>query len=139
MAIQTGVRAVLGPILRTHKVAHCPPPTNQSVEDSLCECSLCDTPSTTSPVPMIDSTPVELSANRFPLEPEFGSHTAFDAMTVSADGWSPSIRKDVLVARLRFVAGTHKALAIWLRSFLLLTVGQLAELGGPVGYGHRGN
>ena len=45
-----------------------PPPTNQSVEDSLCECSLCDMPSTTPPVPMIDSTPVELSANRFPLE-----------------------------------------------------------------------
>jgi hypothetical protein len=57
---------------------------------------------------MIDSIPVELSGNRFPLEPQYGSRTAFDAMTVSADGWSPSIRKDVLVARLRFFASTHE-------------------------------
>src|ERR1700752_1190482 len=63
-----------------------PPPTNQSVEDSFCECSLCDTPSTTPPVPMIESTPVELSANRFLPEPDYGSYKAFcpQSMRVSA-------------------------------------------------------
>src|SRR5258705_10937953 len=63
-----------------------PPPTNQSVEDSLCECSLCDT--TTPPVPMIDLTPVELSANRFPLEPEYGGHRVFDAMNGGECGFA---------------------------------------------------
>ena len=59
MAMQTGAERCLGPILRTHKSPIVPPPANQSVEDSLCECSLCNVPSTTPPVPMIELTPVE--------------------------------------------------------------------------------